>query len=440
MVLSEGTETGRGSQAWGRARPRAVLVLVTGVDPSSEGGGAPASYVRAHGRAAMRAGWDPIVLCLGSSEDERDEPYGHVVRVATAVRSVRQVALRRLEGPLGRTLLELADRSSDPFLAHGFGAWGAPAVSAVEALRHRGRTAAAAITARTLVREEHESARRAAVGEPLPARLRLRAEDAWMVAAVERRERWAYRRADRVWANYSAVRNLVRDRHGSEIEVRVIPSGTETAFEPLPQPPDPAVGPWQGTPSGRLRVVSLGEHRAGAGLDVLIDAIEHLGEPPLPIAVTAHLLGGGPLLSAHQRRAAGLREGSPASISVPGPTADRLAALAGADLVVVPSLEEPFGPVALLEAQRLGLPVVASSVDGAPEEVINGETGILVPPGDASALAAAMATLAADPALRARLAAAGQARFEQRHGAESFSATLSAAYSDLLTCALETAR
>jgi glycogen(starch) synthase len=58
----------------------------------------------------------------------------------------------------------------------------------------------------------------------------------------------------------------------------------------------------------------------------------------------------------------------------------------------------------------VGLPVVASDVGGIPEVVRHGETGLLVPPGDADCLAEALDRLVGDPHLRARLSAAARAR------------------------------
>ncbi len=83
--------------------------------------------------------------------------------------------------------------------------------------------------------------------------------------------------------------------------------------------------------------------------------------------------------------------------------------LASATLVSVPSRIEPFGLVAL-EAAQVGRPVVASSVDGLPEVVAHGETGLLVPPGDATALASAIASLLDNPRQAKAMGDAGRRR------------------------------
>jgi glycosyltransferase involved in cell wall biosynthesis len=96
--------------------------------------------------------------------------------------------------------------------------------------------------------------------------------------------------------------------------------------------------------------------------------------------------------------------------------------LAQADAFVLSSRSEGL-PMAILEAMAAGLPVVATAVGGIPELVADGETGLLVPPGDPDALAAALRRLVADPELRRRLGEAARARVEERF---SLAATRSA--------------
>jgi glycosyltransferase involved in cell wall biosynthesis len=80
-----------------------------------------------------------------------------------------------------------------------------------------------------------------------------------------------------------------------------------------------------------------------------------------------------------------------------------------AAVVVFPSRRDGF-PVACAEAMAHGRPVVATAVGGLPDMVVDGETGLLVPPGDARALRAAIDRLLADADLRRRLGAAGRER------------------------------
>ena len=96
-----------------------------------------------------------------------------------------------------------------------------------------------------------------------------------------------------------------------------------------------------------------------------------------------------------------------------GYRADMPALMAAADVFVLPSHFEGL-PMAVIEAMLCGLPVVATAIRGPREQVVPEVTGLLVPPGDAAPLAAALARLAADPGLRAAMGAAGRARAVDR--------------------------
>jgi glycosyltransferase involved in cell wall biosynthesis len=90
------------------------------------------------------------------------------------------------------------------------------------------------------------------------------------------------------------------------------------------------------------------------------------------------------------------------------------AILAASDIFVLPSRFEGL-PMSVIEAMLTGLPVVAADVRGPREQVVDGVTGLLVPPGDATALGKALARLAADPTLRGRMGEAGRARALERY-------------------------
>jgi glycosyltransferase involved in cell wall biosynthesis len=106
--------------------------------------------------------------------------------------------------------------------------------------------------------------------------------------------------------------------------------------------------------------------------------------------------------------------------------------LAAADFLCLPSYREGF-PMVILEAAASGLPSIGSHIYGVSDAIIDGETGLLVPPGDAAKLAAAMSRLAADEDLRRRLAAAARARVEK----EFLQAKVVAGYVDYLRGVLD---
>jgi glycosyltransferase involved in cell wall biosynthesis len=102
-----------------------------------------------------------------------------------------------------------------------------------------------------------------------------------------------------------------------------------------------------------------------------------------------------------------------------GYTSPTWPALARAEVVLVPSRTEPFGNTAL-EAQLAGRPVVASAVQGLREIVTHGETGLLVPPDDAPALAAAIAAILDDPKRATAIALAGQVSARRNFSPERY--------------------
>jgi glycosyltransferase involved in cell wall biosynthesis len=86
--------------------------------------------------------------------------------------------------------------------------------------------------------------------------------------------------------------------------------------------------------------------------------------------------------------------------------------LAQTDVFVLASKTETL-PISILEAMRAGLPVIASDVGGISEEVVDGETGLLVPAGSVEELSNALQRLLADKQLRVAMGRAGRRRFER---------------------------
>lgn len=107
------------------------------------------------------------------------------------------------------------------------------------------------------------------------------------------------------------------------------------------------------------------------------------------------------------------------------------ALLAAGDLLVVPSFMEGM-PYVILEAMAAGLPVVASAVNGIPEAVSDGVTGLLVAPGDIDGLRGAIDVLLANEERRANFGGAGRRRFEQHFALENHLREMQNIYLDTL--------
>lgn len=116
------------------------------------------------------------------------------------------------------------------------------------------------------------------------------------------------------------------------------------------------------------------------------------------------------------RRAAG-EAGVADRVVLAGYRDDVPALLAGCDVFCLPSSMEGL-PLVVLEAMAQARPVVASAVGGTPELVVDGETGVLVPPGDVDALVTALAGLLADPDRARRLGEAGRRRVAEHFRAD----------------------
>ena len=216
------------------------------------------------------------------------------------------------------------------------------------------------------------------------------------------------------------IRDVLLARGFPAAKLRVIRLGIET--DPPVVPPAAETNPY---------LLFVGRFVEKKGAAHLLDAMRFVREAGDMTELV--LIGDGPLGAALRREAASLT-----GVNFLGwqPPAEVRARMRGALALVVPSVTAASGdeeglPTVVLEAMAQGTPVIGSRHSGIVEAITDDASGLLVPPGDAHALADAMARLIADPGLRARLGAAGRRTVVERFDAKTQSHALEDAFLSL---------
>lgn len=220
---------------------------------------------------------------------------------------------------------------------------------------------------------------------------------------VSRRlKRAVLRRARAVTTMNDDMRRRLVDLGAADATTEVLPMGADV---------DTIKAAGAGIEREAGRILFVGRLVEKKGAAVLLEAIRALADQP---GWALDVIGDGPLRADLERQA----EGLPVTFHGTAGRAQLAAAYARAQIAVFPSKAAASGdqdglPVALLEAMAAGCVVVASRIPGIDAAVVDKASGVLVPPGDASALAAALRDLLRDAGLRDRLASAGKVRAEE---------------------------
>ncbi len=251
-------------------------------------------------------------------------------------------------------------------------------------------------------------ARYTALLRALPWATSAHARDIWTIPAWEKREKLA----EMSWlvtctgSGAEHLRGLCED----PAKVELVYHGLD--FTRLPDAPERDQTRDGGDPAAPLRLISVGRAVEKKGYDDLLQALA-----ALPPEIHWHLthIGGGELRQELQRLADTLGLSDRIDWLGAQSQAEVFRRYAEADLFVLASKIAGDGdrdglPNVLMEAQSQGLPCLSTAVSAIPELIEDGVTGRLVPPGDREALRAALAEMIRDPALRARLGAAGYRR------------------------------
>ena len=247
-------------------------------------------------------------------------------------------------------------------------------------------------------------------------------DDPFRLGPFRHIERLCTRRARRVICITDALARFNIDRVGLPArKVSVVHYG----LDDLPAAWGPPGGPTLPPRARVLLAVSRLEEQKG--LDVAIDALARVRERH-PDAVLV-VLGLGSQERALEDLAAA--HGISDAVHLAGSVGDVTDWLRRAELLVHPARWEGFG-LALLEAMLAGLPIVASEVSSIPEIVVDGSTGVLVPPDDVAALTEAIGSLLDEPARARALGAAGLERARNSFSVAAMTERTLAVYRDAL--------
>lgn len=200
--------------------------------------------------------------------------------------------------------------------------------------------------------------------------------------------------------------------------LRVVHCGIDPAAFGAPAP----------LPPGGPHLVAVGRLSEQKGFGLVMDALA-LAAPSHP-GLTLTLVGDGPLRATLQSRVAALGLSQVVTFAGWQDEAGVRAALCAANALILPSFAEGL-PVVIMEAMAAGRPVIATAIAGIPELVVPGQTGWLVPAGDAAALAGAIGALAAtSPADLAAMGTAARARVLARHDVNDQAGRLAAMFAE----------
>ncbi len=405
-----------------------AIVFVNGNNLAGATGGG-SSYMRLHARAALRLGFEPHIFCPAPEDDLLTTDYGTVHLVASPFRPFGALMSVAHSPLMAASIERFLSTREGPHLIHSF-IWVRAGLIARRRLRRKGVTTITVNGLYTTAESEFQAKSSGASADyNIRQRLRYRAELLWARLVIEREERRVYRGADLLIYNYDSVRRLFQERHGEGALMRKLPYTSETIFlnEDIKERPVAPAELAALQPRDAPLIVSVSRHDPRKGLDVLLRALARLRAAGARFR--ACLVSHGPLIHAHRRLAAQLGLNDVTLIT--GWVPDPFAYLCHADIFVLPSIQEGSGSLALIDALQAGLPIVASGVDGVPEDVTDGDSALLVEPGDESALSGAIERLLADQALRRRLARRARETFDEKFSSDALIGALRSTYAEL---------
>jgi glycosyltransferase involved in cell wall biosynthesis len=360
---------------------------------------------------ALRRGQEPLVQSDSKRLAERAHYPGRALACAL---DVARQAIRRPLRLLSTLAVVLGEHLRSPgYLAHGLGAWLFAVCFTAEIERSGARhvhahwathTATSAwVVSRLSGLSFSFTAHADDIFVPRPMLRRKLADAAFVVTISEFARRFLAERAPA----------------GEAARIEVVHCGLDLrAFEPTPLPE-----------GDRLEIACVARLEPKKGIADLVDAVALLRDRG--VDARCRILGDGRERATLEARIERRGLGDRVELLGVCPREQVGRVVAASHVCALPAIVDAEGradgiPVALIEAQALGRPCVATNVSGIPELIEDGRSGLLVAPGDPDAIAGALARIDADRALAARLGAAGRERVEADFDIDRSAARLTA--------------
>ena len=381
-------------------------MVVSGKNPLEAPGGY-AAYGHNLCAVLCRLGHPVHIVALGSRDASSATDVGqlHLVRNELASRvpfiaDVQMAALPLYSFSFAKRMAAIA--GNEPCLVWGLGPW-----ALAGAVFKQRRSPASTLIASYFTTFLHEMRGSLAAIHVSDYGLRLKLQYGGVVGVIgpvfRQMESFLMKRTDRIVTHYQSTEDMLSRELGVAREkFHRMTYYTEVFNRPAPSP---LLGSWP-----RPLLVTVCRQDPRKGINFLLHALSILAGR----GVAAHCLvaGGGSMLRQNQRLAARLQVEN--RVTFAGFVGDVRSILEATDVFVFPAVEEGAGSLSVLEAMSVGAPMVITKIDGLPEDVEHGESGLLVPSQDPVALADALEKLLGDRDLARRLGRGARAAYERK--------------------------
>lgn len=377
------------------SKDKLTIIIISGKNPLTSSGGY-ASYAKSFAVVASSLGHDIEIICVGDKTQITRTPFGTIRQIGIPflfiIRGFEMAGLLPLSFVISWHILIQQEARS---LIWGIGPWSL-AAALVKKIRPNEILVADYFTT---IKHEWSGMR----SSPLSIALKLKIASILIIPLYSFLERFLLRSANHIVTHYRSTQTILSGEFDLE----------KSRFIHLPYEIHTLARTKSlSTKNSRIPIiVTVTRHDPRKGIADLLAAYQLLSKRG--IIFGAVIIGDGMLFDLHRRLVQKL--GLARIVSLVARVKDVTPYLNGATLFVLPSHEEGSSSLAVLEAMSRGIAVIATNVDGIPEDIEDGKSGILIPPANPEVLSQAIFALIRNPQKRRVLGKNAQKRYRDLH-------------------------